>query len=179
MPRNGGLGQGISSGGDLPSSASRSPQLPPLYRPADAPRVQFVERTVDALSGRKDGQGRSPVGWGRRGRREEVGEIAEPHQFRLREEGERGQSVRLRFRSISEGLGSETRDALAGIRERPTGIRAEFWAQFPRPSKRWNSGPNSEIPNSWLNSVHPNGAYMLLHPTYHLLSGIIRGVNLH
>jgi hypothetical protein len=73
MPRNGGPGQGISSGGDLPSSASRSPQLPPLYRPADAPRVQVVERTVDALSGRKTDKGgvRSAGGDEGGGRREE------------------------------------------------------------------------------------------------------------
>jgi hypothetical protein len=36
--------------------------------------------------------------------------------------------VRLHFQSISEGLGSETSHAVAGIRERPRGIRAEFWA---------------------------------------------------
>jgi hypothetical protein len=37
------------------------------------------------------------------------------------------------------------------------GIRAEFRIQFPRHSKRRNSGPNSVISNSWPNSIHPNG----------------------
>jgi hypothetical protein len=40
------------------------------------------------------------------------------------------------------------------------GIRAEFRIQFPRHSKRRNSGPNSVISNSWPNSIHPNGVFL-------------------
>jgi hypothetical protein len=38
----------------------------------------------------------------------------------------------------------------------PSGICAEFQAQFTSLSKRRNSGPNSRILNSWFNSKQPN-----------------------
>jgi hypothetical protein len=53
------------------------------------------------------------------------------------------------------GVGNEARSVWnSGA---AAGIRAEFWAQFSGPSKRRNSGPNSGILNSELNSIHPNG----------------------
>jgi hypothetical protein len=117
---------GISSGGDA------------IFRCQEL-RTAASLRMYRRAGWKKDGRRRNPIGWGRRRRREKGGGTAEPHQFRpppqscnAREEGEREDEavlcVRLRFQSISEGQGSETSHAVAGIRERPRGIRAEFWA---------------------------------------------------
>jgi hypothetical protein len=55
----------------------------------------------------------------------------------------------------------------------PEGIRAEFRAQFPHPSKRWNSGPNSAIPNSKPNSKHPNEvSYFWISSAMHFGKGV-------
>jgi hypothetical protein len=126
MPTNRGPGRtpGIISGREIPSSAARSPQPPPLCRPADAPRIRVAEKreTRRLVERTDDGGVRSAWGEEEGGRRHG----RSTHQCRrgaVRTRGwwlgDRGRSHRLRFQSISKGMGSETSQALAGIRERP------------------------------------------------------------
>jgi hypothetical protein len=87
-------------------------------------------------------------------RREEGGDAAELHLFRPPPssfESERNLRRTKRWASFpnhfgASGVGNERGSGWnSGT---PEGIRAEFRAQIPHPSKRWNSGPNSTIPNS-------------------------------
>jgi hypothetical protein len=126
---------------------------------------------VDAKARRSEGGGRTQKGGGRRAeggvQRAEGGAHfcrRPPRSYLLWSEAMTRDRYRsrtngfTRFQSISDPRGSETRLAWDGIRELVHGIWAEFWTEIPCHSKRRNSGPNSRIPDSTPNSIHPNEA---------------------
>jgi hypothetical protein len=91
---------------------------------------------------------------------EEGGELAEHHQSRpllrssRQDEDEDAVHASFPVDFGAQGVGNER--SCGWNSGAAQGIRTEFQAQFPRHSKHRNSGPNSGIPNSWPNSVHPN-----------------------
>jgi hypothetical protein len=95
--------------------------------------VALTTRTVDAPPGTKDGRGRISVGWGRRGRREEEGEISDPHQFARR----RGAVSRERNVREHEALGFVS-SRFRRVWDRKQGTH---WVEFG--SVRLEFGPNS------------------------------------
>jgi hypothetical protein len=110
-----------------------------------------------ARAGGEEGIGRRPVGWWRRQR----GEVSWRSLTSLGRH--RGALARTRMKRTASfpadfgalGVGNER--SCGWNSGAAQGIRAEFRIQFPRHSKRRNSGPNSVISNSWPNSIHPNG----------------------
>jgi hypothetical protein len=126
------------------------------------PRVRPADRTEIETNGTgEDDRGRSPIGWGRwerseegGGKREEGGEAAELHLFRPPPSSigsERNLRRTKRWASFPNHLGASGVGNERGSgwnSGTPEGIQTEFQTQIPHPSKRWNSGPNSTIPNS-------------------------------